>query len=70
MVQLASATLAALFPRAVINVSASYGSRYPASGYSAAAAFWMELALTMGPVSVIRISAGSAAGCTQGHYAV
>ncbi len=54
VVQLIGATLAALFLRAVIDVSASYGSNYPASGYSAGAAFWMELILTLGLVSVIR----------------
>src|ERR1035438_8409224 len=43
--QLAGATLAALFLRAVINVSATYGSNYPARGYSGMAAFWMELIL-------------------------
>jgi aquaporin Z len=32
--QLGGATLAALFLRAVINVSAKYGSNYPAHGYS------------------------------------
>jgi len=51
--QLAGATIAALILRAVINVSASYGSSYPAKGYSAGAAFWMELLLTTGLVSVI-----------------
>jgi aquaporin Z len=51
--QLAGATLAALFLRAVINVSAKYGANYPARGYSNAAAFWMELILTVGLVSVI-----------------
>ena len=45
VVQLAGATLAALFLRAVINVSAKYGSNYPAHGYSNLAAFWMELDL-------------------------
>jgi aquaporin Z len=35
VVQLIGATLAALFLHALINVSASYGSNYPASGYSA-----------------------------------
>src|SRR6266853_3832503 len=40
IVQLAGATLAALFLHAVINVSATYGSSYPASGYSGMAAFW------------------------------
>src|SRR3954449_9917544 len=34
VVQLAGATLAALFLRAVVDVSAKYGSNYPASGYS------------------------------------
>jgi aquaporin Z len=37
--QLAGATLAALFLHAVINVSAMYGSNYPAHGYSNMAAF-------------------------------
>jgi len=60
VVQLVGATLAALLLRAVINVSASYGSNYPASGYSAAAAFWMELALTTGLVSVILGTASGA----------
>ena len=34
VVQLIGPTLAALFLHAVINVSASFGSNYPASGYS------------------------------------
>jgi hypothetical protein len=51
--QLAGATLAALFLHAVIDVSATYGSNYPAASYSAGAAFWMELTLTMRLVSVI-----------------
>ena len=58
--QLAGATLAVLFLRAVINVSAKYGSNYPAHGYSAGAAFWMELILTMGLVSVILGTASGA----------
>ena len=60
VVQLAGATLAALFLHAVINVSAMYGSNYPASGYSDLAAFWMELILTMGLVSVILGTASGA----------
>ena len=60
VVQLIGATLAALFLRAVINVSAMYGSNYPAHGYSAGAAFWMELILTMGLVSVILGTASGA----------
>ena len=60
LVQLLGATLAALFLHAVIDVSASYGSNYPASGYSAGAAFWMELVLTLGLVSVILGTASGA----------
>jgi aquaporin Z len=59
-VQLIGATLAALFLHAVINVSAVYGSNYPAHGYSDMAAFWMELILTMGLVSVILGTASGA----------
>jgi aquaporin Z len=46
--------------KAVINVSAVYGSNYPAHGYSNLAAFWMELVLTMGLVSVILGTASGA----------
>src|SRR5580658_7485925 len=60
VVQLAGATLAALFLHSVINVSAMYGSNYPAHGYSNGAAFWMELILTMGLVSVILGTASGA----------
>jgi aquaporin Z len=60
LVQLIGATLAALFLRAVINVSATYGSNYPAHSYSAGAAFWMEFILTMGLVSVILGTASGA----------
>ena len=58
--QLIGATLAALFLHAVINVSASYGSNYPASGYSASDAFLMEAVLTFGLVSVILGTASGA----------
>ncbi len=58
--QLVGATLAALFLHAVVNVSAMYGSNYPAHGYSNMAAFWMELILTMGLVSVILGTASGA----------
>ena len=58
--QLGGATLAALVLRSVINVSAKYGSNYPAHGYSNVAAFWMELLLTMGLVSVILGTASGA----------
>jgi aquaporin Z len=60
VVQLAGATLAALVLHAIINVSATYGSNYPAHGYSAGAAFWMELILTTGLVSVILGTASGA----------
>jgi aquaporin Z len=60
VVQLAGATLAALVLHAVVNVSATYGSNYPASGYSGMAAFWMELILTTGLVSVILGTASGA----------
>jgi aquaporin Z len=51
--QLAGAALAAVFLQAVVGVSASYGSNHPAAGYSDLSAFWMELILTLGLVSVI-----------------
>jgi aquaporin Z len=60
VVQLAGATLAALVLHAIINVSATYGSNYPAHGYSDMAAFWMELLLTTGLVSVILGTASGA----------
>jgi len=60
VVQLAGATLAALFLQGVIDVSAKYGSNYPASGYSSLSAFWMEAALTLGLVSVILGTASGA----------
>ena len=60
VVQLAGATLAALVLRSVINVSAVYGANYPAHGYSTVAAFWMELLLTVGLVSVILGTASGA----------
>src|ERR1700730_5464723 len=53
VVQLAGATLAALVLHAIVNVSASYGSSYTASGYSAVAVFWVELILSTGLFSVI-----------------
>ena len=60
VVQLIGATLACLFLREVINVSAKYGSNYPAHGYSSGAAFWMEALLTLGLVSVILGTASGA----------
>jgi aquaporin Z len=60
VVQLIGATLGAWFAQAVIDVSATYGSNYPVAGYSSMAAFWMELILTLGLVSVILGTASGA----------
>jgi aquaporin Z len=60
VVQLLGATLACLFLQAVVDVSAVYGSNYPAAGYSDGAAFLMELILTLGLVSVILGTASGA----------
>ena len=60
VVQLAGAALAAWFLQAVINVSATFGSNYPASGYSSSDAFFMEGVLTLGLVSVILGTASGA----------
>ena len=60
VVQLIGATLAALFLHAVINVSATYGSNYPAASYSGGDAFLMEAVLTLGLVSVILGTASGA----------
>ena len=61
VVQLVGATLAcARSCSAVIGVSATYGSNYPAAGYSACTAFWMESILTLGLVSVILGTASGA----------
>ena len=58
--QLAGAVLAAWFLQAVVHVSATYGSNYPATGYSAVNAFVMETVLTLGLVSVILGTASGA----------
>ena len=60
IVQLAGATVAALFLRGVIKVSAKYGSNYPAHGYASWQALLMEAVLTMGLVSVILGTASGA----------
>jgi aquaporin Z len=60
VVQLIGATLACLFLRAVIDVSATYGSNYPAPTFSAGDAFLMEAVLTFGLVSVILGTASGA----------
>jgi aquaporin Z len=53
VVQLVGATLAALVLQWVIGVSSTFGGNYPAAGYSTGSAFWMEVILTAGLVSVI-----------------
>ena len=60
VVQLIGATFAALFLWGVVDVSAKYGSNYPASGYSGWQAFLMEGVLTLGLVSVILGTASGA----------
>lgn len=60
VVQLAGATVAALFLRWVIGVSAIYGSNYPAQNFDAWQAMVMEAALTLGLVSVILGTASGA----------
>jgi aquaporin Z len=53
VIQLVGATLAALFLQYVIHVSATFGSNYVATGYSATDGFLMEAVLTLGLLSVI-----------------
>jgi len=60
LAQLAGAALAAWFLQAVIDVSASFGSNYPAPTYSSSDAFLMEAVLTLGLVSVILGTASGA----------
>ena len=60
VVQLAGAAAAAWFLQSVIHVSASFGSNYPASGFSSWDAFLMEAILTLGLVSVILGTASGA----------
>lgn len=60
VVQLAGAVLAAWFLQAVVDVSATFGSNYPASGYSSFDALLMETVLTLGLVSVILGTASGA----------
>ena len=60
VVQLIGATLACVLLQALIGVSATYGSNYPAADYSAGAAFGMEALLTLVLVSVILGTASGA----------
>jgi aquaporin Z len=60
LVQLIGATLAALFLRWAVDVSATFGSNYVAAGYSAGRAYLMEAMLTLGLVSIILGTASGA----------
>jgi aquaporin Z len=60
IVQLAGAILACLFLQQVVDVSATFGANYVASGYSAWDGVWMEAVLTLGLVSVILGTASGA----------
>ena len=60
LVQLAGAAVASWFLSAVIGVSSSYGSNYPADSYSDWSALTMEAVLTFGLVSVILGTASGA----------
>jgi aquaporin Z len=60
VIQLVGATLAALFLQSVIHVSATFGSNYVATGYSATDAFLMEAVLTLGLFSVVLGTASGA----------
>ena len=59
-VQLIGAALAAWFVQSVVNASATFGSNYPAAGYSTTDAFLMEAVLTFGLMSVILGTASGA----------
>ena len=58
--QLGGAVLAAWFLQAVVHVSATYGSNYPAAHFSDTDALCMEMILTVGLVSVILGTASGA----------
>jgi aquaporin Z len=58
--QLIGATLAVLVAQAIIGVSGSFGATYPASSSTPMAAFWLELILTFGLLSVILGTASGA----------
>ena len=60
LAQFAGASGAAYFLHQVVKVSARYGANYPAAHYPASSAFWMELVLTMGLVTVILGTASGA----------
>jgi len=60
VVQLLGATAAALVLQGVITTSARFGGTFPAHGHSSVAAFWIEMLLTAGLLSVILGTASGA----------
>ena len=60
VIQLIGAALACWFLQAVVHVSATYGSNYPAHSATSTDAFLMETILTLGLVSVILGTASGA----------
>ena len=60
VIQLIGAALACWFLQAVVHVSATYGSNYPAHSATSTDAFLMETVLTLGLVSVILGTASGA----------
>ncbi len=58
--QVAGAIVAMLVAQWIIGVSATYGGTYPAPTSSPSAAFWLELVLTFGLLSVILGTASGA----------
>ena len=60
VIQLIGAALACWFLQAVVHVSATYGSNYPAPSATSTDAFLMETVLTLGLVSVILGTASGA----------
>ncbi|HKZ15307.1 MAG TPA: aquaporin [Solirubrobacterales bacterium] len=60
LMQLAGATVAVLFLRWAVDVSATFGSNYVAHGYSEGRGYLMEALLTLGLVSVILGTASGA----------
>jgi len=62
LAQMAGALLAAWFLESVVHVSARYGSTFPGPHVAAVDAFWFEVVLTLGLVSVIL---GTASGAQQ-----
>jgi len=62
LAQMVGALLAAWFLQGVVHVSARYGSTFPGPHVTAVDAFWFEVVLTVGLISVIL---GTASGAQQ-----